>query len=105
MINLIKPAYAAERLGDNYAFGGIASLGEGLGYLVAPGFQIAAVAVILYFIVGAYKLITSSGDKEALASSRAMITHAIIGFVLLMLMFAVLQFVPKFFSINIGFIQ
>lgn len=103
MINLLSPttAYAAPvQLKTNYALGGINSLGEGFTYLVSPGFQIAAVAVILYFIIGSVRFITSAGDKEAIAGARAMMTHAIIGFILLMLLFATLQFIPRIFGLK-----
>lgn len=96
------PTYAVE-LKDQYAFGKINTLGEGFTYLVAPGFQIAAVAVVLYFIVGAFRFITSSGNKETIASARGMMVHGIIGFALLILMFSILQFVPKYFGLA-GFV-
>ncbi len=92
-------------LSENYAFGKIGSLGEGLGYLIGPGFQIAAVVVVFYFLIAAFQYITSGGDKTAIASARARITHSIIGISLLILMFLVLQFIPKFFGIDILLIK
>lgn len=103
MINFFFPSTVYAKpvdLKTNYALGGINTLGEGFTYLVAPGFQIAAVAVVLYFVVGAFKFVMSSGDKETIAGARAMMTHAIIGFILLMLMFSVLQFVPRLFGLQ-----
>lgn len=88
----------AVDLGKNYAFGGITSLGEGLGYLIMPAFSIAGAAVFIYLIIGAFRFISSGGDKTALEGARKMIIHAIIGFILLMLMFLIIEFIPEFFG-------
>lgn len=92
----IYPVYAVD-LNTQYAFGGaeFSSLGQALTHLVKPAFNIAAIAVTFYLIIGAFKYITSGGDKQALEKARAMITHAIIGFLLLMLMFLILQYIPE----------
>lgn len=85
-------------LGKNYGFGDIPNLGEGFNRLVMPVFEIAGVAVGIYLLIGAIKFITSGGDKESIASARAMITHAIIAYVLLMLVFLLMKVVPEFFG-------
>lgn len=83
---------AEVKIKDQFAFGNISSLGEGIDRLVAPVFSLATLLVVIYFLIGAVKLIISGGDKEAINSARAMITHAIIGFVILMFAFLILQF-------------
>lgn len=82
----------------DYAFGEIESLGQSIQLLVIPAFSIATLAVVIYFLVGVIKLLISGGDKNAVASARAMITHAIIGFILLILMFFIFQFIPQWFG-------
>lgn len=89
---LIKDAHAAIDISKEYAFGQLQSLGQGFSFLVAPGFSIAAVAVAFYFIIGAFKYITSGGDDEAVAGAREMMTHAVIGFILLMFIFVAIPF-------------
>lgn len=89
---MITVILAQVDIGKNYAFGGIKSLGEGAGLLVTPAFSIATLAVIIYFLIGAFKYLTSGGDKDAIAGARAMITHAIVGFILLMFAFLIFQF-------------
>lgn len=88
MLNLI----AQVNIGEQYAFGKVHSLGEGVQLLVNPAFSIATVLVIIYFLIGAFKLVASAGDKEAISTSQKMITHAIIGFILLMFSFLIFQF-------------
>ena len=66
-----------------------------------PIFEIAAFLVIIYFLIGAFKYLKAGGNKEDVEGGKQMITHAIIGFVLLMLSFLVLQFMLfKLFNIT-----
>jgi len=102
MLNLI----AQVNIGDQYAFGKVGSLGEGVGLLVNPAFSIAATLVVIYFLVGAFKILTAGGDKEAVGSAQKMITHAIIGFVLLMFSFLIFQFLTgSLFGFNLKLIK
>lgn len=82
---------AQVNIGSEFGFGDITTLGEGLSRLVNPAFSVAAVLVLMYFLYGSFKILTSSGDKEAVAAGREAIIHAIIGFVLLMAAFLVLN--------------
>ena len=103
--SLIPTAYAAVDIKKEYAFGDIESLGQGTSRLVLPTFSIATTAVVIYFLIGAFKYLISAGNKDQTASARAMITHAIIGFVLLMLAFFVIPFVlSNLFGIQIQLI-
>ena len=67
-------------------------MGQATSRLVIPVFSIAAAAVVIYFLLGAFKYLSSGGNKEAVAGARGMITHAIIGFLILMFAFLILQF-------------
>ncbi len=87
-------------LKDQFAFGTINSFGEITTYLIRPMFEIAAVAVVFYLLFGAFKLITSAGDKNQVASARNMITHAFVGLILLLLLFLVVEFIPEFLNLN-----
>lgn len=93
-------------ISSTYAFGDLKNLGQGVDRLVLPAFSIAALGVIFYFLIGAFKYITSGGEKEELAKARGMITHSIIGFILLMALFFVIEFLfGKLFGTNIQFIK
>lgn len=80
------------KIGENFGFGGFTSLGEIVSQLVNPVFSIAAAAVVLYFLFGAFKFIQSRGNKEEVAAAQNIIIHAIIGFIILMSAFLILQF-------------
>jgi len=86
-------------IGQKFGFGDIGSLGEGTSRLVTPFFSIAAFLVILYFLLGAFKYLKSGGNKEELEAAKQMIYHAIVGFLILMLAFLVIQFIPQFFNL------
>lgn len=98
------PVYAQGfSLKDAYGFGEINSLAEGIGRLIIPAFTLAAVAVIFYFLLGAFQYITSAGDKNKIQTARGKIIHAIIGFILLIAMFFILQILPELFGLG-GFV-
>ena len=80
---------------DYFGFGDIQTLGESTSKLVPAVFSVAASLVVLYFLWGAYKYIASGGNKEEIEAGRKMITHSIIGFLILMFTFLVLQFLTN----------
>lgn len=79
-------------IGSCFGFGDITSLGQVISKLVPTLFSIAAAAVIIYFLWGAFDLLKSGGNKEEVANAKNRITHAIIGFIILMFAFLILQF-------------
>ncbi|MBI2596397.1 hypothetical protein HYW46_06750 [Candidatus Daviesbacteria bacterium] len=94
-INIIftHPVYA-EDLKKQYGFGWITSLGDVISRNIVPaGFEIAGIALLFYIVIAAIKYMTSGGDKEAVASARGMITHSVIGFLMLIFLFLFLQYI------------
>jgi magnesium-transporting ATPase (P-type) len=61
-------------------------------------FIIAILLVFLYIIWGGVEWITSGGDKGKTESARNRITAAVIGLVILLASFAILQLVLQFFT-------
>lgn len=80
------------QIGGCFGFGEITSLGQAVNRLVPTIFSIAAVAMVIYFLLGAFKILGSGGNKEDVAAGRQMITHAIIGFIILIFAFLIIQF-------------
>ncbi len=88
-------------IGKNFGFGNIGSLGEGTTRLVLPIFEIAAALVVAYFLVGAFRYLKAESSKEEIEGAKHMITHGIIGFIILMLTFLILQFIlAKLFNVE-----
>lgn len=86
-------------IGSIFGFGDITSLGCGISRLIKPLFSIASFLVILYFLLGAFRFLKAGGNKEDMDAARQMISHAIIGFVILMFAFFILQYIPQFFQL------
>lgn len=105
--SLTKTVSAAVKIEDEFAFGDVKSLSQGVDRLVRPTFSIATTLVVFYFLVGAFRFLTSGGNKESVSGARNMITHAIIGFVILMFTFLILQFVLSnlFNNVNLKIVQ
>jgi len=64
-------------------------------------FVIAVVVAIFFLLLGALKWIYSGGDKAAVEGARNTITAAVIGLVILFLVFLIFTVVLKFFGIDI----
>lgn len=80
------------QIGGCFGFGNITSFSQIINAIVPAVFSIAAAAVVIYFLWGAFNYLKSGGNKEEVAGAQQMITHAIIGFIILMLAFLILQF-------------
>lgn len=64
-------------------------------YLWRASITIGSLAVIAYFLLGAFSWITSGGDKTKVETARNQMTHAIIGLLLLVSSFVLLSFMSK----------
>ena len=69
--------------------------------LVGLGFVIGSLVFFFVMMVGAIQWITSGGDKAALEGARSKLVNAIIGFIVLLAVFALLKIIEDFFGINI----
>lgn len=98
-LELISKVYAQDKhpegspkIEEQFGFGKIGSLGDFVNLVIPLAFSIAAMMVVFYFLIGAFELITSQGDKAHIVSARAKIYHAIIGFILLIALFLIMQY-------------
>lgn len=102
------PAYAqGVDIGDQFGFGKNFgnSLGDITSKLVIPVFSIITFVVTWYFLWGAWDWLISEGDKQKVADARNKITQAIVGFLILILSFFLLQFVlDTLFKVDLGII-
>lgn len=64
-------------------------------------FVVAALAVLFMLIVGAFKWITSGGDKENVKAARGQIVNALIGLAILALAFLITRVVGQILNIDI----
>lgn len=106
-MNLIKEALAQHppgkqtiNIAGEYGFGIFGSLGSFVSVLVPLAFTIAAIMIVFYFIIASIELINSQGDKAHIVSARSKIYHSIIGLILLLMLFFVVQFILDQFGLK-----
>lgn len=70
-----------------------------LGTLIGMGIKIfifvAAVALLIYLLLGAYEWIISGGEKEKLSKAQGKITNAIVGIIVVILVLSVFCMVTQ----------
>ncbi len=66
-------------------------------YLWKVSVNLGALAVIVFFIWGAFEWITAGSDSKKTETARSRMTNAIIGLVILVSSFTILSFVSKIF--------
>lgn len=93
---ILKPVFAQQPtslpLASPFGFREITSLGGGTTNIVKHMFPLGAALVTIYFLVAAFKYLKAGANKEDVEGARQMITHSIIGFVILMFAFLILQY-------------
>jgi hypothetical protein len=107
-ISSLFPATAiAQTRNTNITFGGAGvdpttrSIGDVISNALLIVFIAAGLAVLIYLIIGAFKWITSGGDKDAIGKARGTIVNALIGLAILALAFFITVLFGQILNINI----
>lgn len=95
--SITNPAISGSLQGKS----GLGFFQSALPAFVGLGFVIGALMFFFVMLAGAISWITSGGDKVALEAARSRVTNAVVGFVVLVVLFALLKVVEDFFGINI----
>lgn len=85
-------------IGDLGVEEGVENGGKFIGYTVylwRTSISIGALAVIAYFVWGAFEWITAGSDSKKTETARSRMTNAIIGLVLMVTSFTLLGFISK----------
>lgn len=69
--------------------------------LIIIGFSLGALLALFFLITGAIQWITSSGDKAGLESAQNKIKYAIIGLIILALIFLFINLIGNFLGIDL----
>lgn len=72
-----------------------------IGRTIGLIFVIGAIAFFFMFLWGAVNWILSGGDKAHVESAKGRITNAIVGFILMVGVFAIVKLIEAFFGIDI----
>lgn len=66
-------------------------------YLWRVSINLGALAVIVFFILGAFEWITAGSDSKKTETARSRMTNAVIGLIVLVSSFTLLSFISKIF--------
>lgn len=80
---------------------GVRFLGKFLRTGINFGFLVGAVVFFFLLLTGAIKWIASGSDKVQLEGSQKQITHALVGLVILLSIFAIISVIESIFGISI----
>lgn len=62
---------------------------------------LAGLAVFVMFLVGGFKYLTSAGDPKATESAKNTLTYAVLGLVLIIAAWFILQFIEEFTGVTV----
>lgn len=80
--------------------------GQGFFQTLLPNFVglVFVIGAIIFFfnlVVGAIQWMSSGGDKGAVEAARGRIANALVGIVILFMVFAIVKLIETFFGVNI----
>ncbi len=103
-IALTIPGYKIEAPNE-VPTGGLSTTGEDILQVGINLLFVAAIIVFLfYFLWGAIRWIASEGDKNKIQMARGKITYSILGLVIVLISFFIINAIGSFFNIKlIGF--
>lgn len=82
---------------------GLTKFGGGLGSIIYLAtiyiFIAAGLVLLIYIISGGFKLMTSSGDPAKTKEAQAILTHGIVGFLIIFVAYWIVQLVGQIFGI------
>lgn len=65
-------------------------------------FMFLGAAGLIYLLWGSLRFVMSGGDPKAIASARGTMTYAVIGLIVILLSFAILNFLGEFLGLPKG---
>lgn len=77
-----------------------ADIGTLIGNTLPYIFGAAAIALLIYLVLGGFQLMTSRGDPKAAQGAQAKITNAVIGFVIIIFAFFIVQIFGQLFGLQ-----
>lgn len=99
-------AYAASfNIGDAFQPAKLLVVGKSFGGLATSIITIlssfAAIIAVFFIIIGGIKIVTASGDMKKIQAAQQTVVYAIIGLVVTILAFVILQVIQYFFGSTI----
>ena len=95
MAGLISPVYA---VGDPAQISDIVGIIANIIKLLAPA---AAIAVFVMILVAGFQFLTSGGDPKSVAAARTTFTYAILGAILVVVVWLILTLIKAVTGVNV----
>lgn len=76
------------------------SIGQLIGSFLPYVFGAAGLALLIYLVMGGFQLMLSRGDPKAIESARSKITSALVGFVIVIIAFFLVQLLGQILGID-----
>jgi len=92
--NIQQSAFPKATFGTNSTIGNIIT--NILPYI----FGAAAIALLIYLVLGGLQMMLSRGDPKAMQSAQGKITNAIMGFVIVVVSFLIVQLFGQLFGLQ-----
>jgi len=80
----------------------VPSLSDIITFVIRGFFMIAALAAILYLLLGAFSWITSGGNKENVQKAQEKIQAAVLGLIIIFIVLSLVVLVESIFNIGLG---
>jgi ABC-type Na+ efflux pump permease subunit len=71
-----------------------------IGKILPYIFGAAAIALLIYLVLGGLQMMTSQGEPKAMQSAQAKITNALLGFVIVLVAFFIVQLLERIFGLQ-----
>ncbi|MCX6704292.1 MAG: hypothetical protein NTZ07_02490 [Candidatus Woesebacteria bacterium] len=75
-------------------------IGSIIGAALTYIFGAAGIALLIYLVLGGLQMMTSRGDPKAMQSAQAKITNALIGFVIVIFAYFIVQIFGQIFGLQ-----
>lgn len=95
---IVSPVYAQEPARISNIVPIIANIIK----LLAPA---AAIAVFVMILVAGFQFLTSGGDPKGVAAARTTFTYAIIGVILIVVVWLILTLIERVTGVNVTFVN
>ena len=92
---VIPPAQLPESPTGNFTAGGL--VGQLVSKILPIVLGLAGFLTVIIIVISGIQFITSSGNPEAAASARSRLIFALVGFVIIILAFAITQIIDRIF--------
>ncbi|MDP2632102.1 MAG: hypothetical protein Q8P25_00060 [Candidatus Curtissbacteria bacterium] len=96
LASFIAPVYAAP--GDPYTISQVVDVLERIINLLAPA---AGIAFFFMMIIGGFQFLNSGGDPKAAGAARTTLTYAILGIILVVASWLILQIIKSATGVDV----